>query len=82
MKTMNYIFFLRWTFNPAVLTKVHQQGSVLSSPSSSGAAVSSVGNLSGSSGEPGYAIGDLVQVLSDVERVKTLQRGNKFGFYL
>lgn len=42
----------RWTFNPAVLTKV----------------CAGVGG--------GFAVGDLVQVCSDQERVKTLQRGH------
>lgn len=53
----------RWTFNPAVLTKVCS-GNLSASASSSGA------------GGGGFAVGDLVQVCADQERVKTLQRGH------
>ncbi|XP_045158306.1 E3 ubiquitin-protein ligase MIB1-like [Mercenaria mercenaria] len=62
----------RWTFNPAVLTKV-------STPSSTNSATSENGtNLgaTGSSTTPQFAVGDLVQILSDVERIKVLQRGH------
>nr|XP_042902854.1 E3 ubiquitin-protein ligase MIB1 [Parasteatoda tepidariorum] len=53
----------RWTFNPAVLTKVN----TASAASSSGAA-------DGSSSQ--FAVGDLVQICRDLERVKILQRGH------
>ncbi|XP_026322504.1 E3 ubiquitin-protein ligase MIB1 [Hyposmocoma kahamanoa] len=53
----------RWTFNPAVLTKVCSGN--LSASTSLGAAASG-----------GFAVGDLVQVCSDQERVKALQRGH------
>ncbi|KAL4236081.1 E3 ubiquitin-protein ligase mib1 [Mactra antiquata] len=62
----------RWTFNPAVLTKV-------STPSSSNSATSENGtNLgaAGSASAPQFAVGDLVQILSDVDRIKVLQRGH------
>ncbi|CAG9784333.1 unnamed protein product [Diatraea saccharalis] len=51
----------RWTFNPAVLTKVCS-GNISASTSTSGAAGG------------GFAVGDLVQVCADKERVKALQR--------
>jgi E3 ubiquitin-protein ligase mind-bomb len=55
----------RWTFNPAVLTKV----------------VSASSTGTSSSGEPStsaqqFAVGDLVQICADIERVKLLQRGH------
>ncbi|KAI8428001.1 hypothetical protein MSG28_002305 [Choristoneura fumiferana] len=53
----------RWTFNPAVLTKVCS-GNM--SASGSGVAAASTG----------FAVGDLVQVCADQERVKALQRGH------
>ncbi|XP_048488040.1 E3 ubiquitin-protein ligase mib1 isoform X4 [Plutella xylostella] len=52
----------RWTFNPAVLTKVCS-GNLSASTSTGG-------------GGGGFAVGDLVQVCSDQERVKVLQRGH------
>ncbi|XP_064626233.1 E3 ubiquitin-protein ligase MIB1-like [Lineus longissimus] len=54
----------RWTFNPAVLTKVNTS-------TSSGASASSE-----TSTTTQYAVGDLVQVNSDTERIKVLQRGH------
>lgn len=62
----------RWTFNPAVLTKV-------STPSSTNSATSENStNLgaTGSSASPQFAVGDLVQIQGDVERIKVLQRGH------
>ncbi|XP_013188848.2 E3 ubiquitin-protein ligase MIB1 [Amyelois transitella] len=53
----------RWTFNPAVLTKV-----------CGGNMSSSLAGAAGAAG--GFAVGDLVQVCADQERVKTLQRGH------
>ncbi|KAJ0181928.1 hypothetical protein K1T71_002650 [Dendrolimus kikuchii] len=50
----------RWTFNPAVLTKV----------------CSGIVSASASTGAGGFAVGDLVQVCADQERVKALQRGH------
>lgn len=55
--------FFRWTFNPAVLTKVN-----IATATSSLAA-------DGSSGQQ-FAVGDLVQICRDLERVKILQRGH------
>lgn len=49
----------RWTFNPAVLTKVMTSADVSSSSSS-----------------PQFVVGDFVRVCSDVERMKSLQRGH------
>lgn len=68
--------YFRWTFNPAVLTKVH--GSISSTHSPSGAAGGL--NSSGAAGDSSsqvFAIGDMVQILNEVERVKQLQRGER-----
>nr|XP_009862485.1 E3 ubiquitin-protein ligase MIB1 [Ciona intestinalis] len=54
----------RWTFNPAVLTKV------------TGADATVVGSSGNSPSEPKFEVGDLVQISSHVEHVKTLQRGH------
>jgi E3 ubiquitin-protein ligase mind-bomb len=53
----------RWTFNPAVLTKVNTNSSAASASSDTGSATQ-------------FAVGDLVQICSDVERIKMLQRGH------
>ena len=53
-------FLARWTFNPTVLTKV-------SSPQPGGANVDF---------QQQYAVGDLVQICSELERIKILQRGH------
>lgn len=53
----------RWTFNPAVLTKVCSGNVSTSQPA-----------VGGGSGV--FAVGDLVQVCADQERVKALQRGH------
>lgn len=50
----------RWTFNPAVLTKV-----ALVPP-----------NMSANENQQHFAVGDLVQICSDIERIKILQRGH------
>ncbi|XP_041968079.1 E3 ubiquitin-protein ligase MIB1 isoform X2 [Aricia agestis] len=55
----------RWTFNPAVLTKVCN----ITASTSSGAA-------GGGGNSGGFVVGDLVQVCADQERVKALQRGH------
>ena len=57
------ILINRWTFNPAVLTKVHTPSSA-----ASGSSETSVPTQ--------FAVGDLVQICSDVERIKMLQRGH------
>lgn len=51
----------RWTFNPAVLTKI-------ATPS----------NIEGFNETPQqqFAVGDVVQICSDLERIKMLQRGH------
>lgn len=59
------IGIFRWTFNPAVLTKVV-------SSSSTGTSLS--GDTTAASQQ--FAVGDLVQICSDIERVKMLQRGH------
>ena len=57
-----------------MLTKVH--GATTNHISSSGA---SAGHLQGVGNSNAiFAVGDLVQILNDVERVKTLQRGLYF----
>ncbi|XP_071837816.1 E3 ubiquitin-protein ligase MIB1-like [Apostichopus japonicus] len=53
----------RWTFNPAVLTKV---------PDSTGAE----GGEEDASGVSQFQVGDYVQICSDLERIKSLQRGH------
>lgn len=55
----------RWTFNPAVLTKVNTATAVPSASASGDAA-----------GVQQFAVGDLVQICSDLERIKILQRGH------
>nr|CAG4643779.1 EOG090X02DA [Lepidurus arcticus] len=52
----------RWTFNPAVLTRVPTPPSASSS--------------AGSDSQLQFAVGDLVQICSDLERIKILQRGH------
>ncbi|ESP05408.1 hypothetical protein LOTGIDRAFT_208430 [Lottia gigantea] len=53
----------RWTFNPAVLTKVNTPSSSTSVTSETPTVVQ-------------FAVGDLVQICNDVERIKVLQRGH------
>lgn len=80
-------FSFRWTFNPAILTKVtgpsETSDSVLSlsTPASPTAAVpntasasSALPSAAGSSSQ--FVVGDLVQISNDMERVKLLQRGH------
>lgn len=50
----------RWTFNPAVLTKV-----AVAPPSASA-----------NENQQQFAVGDLVQICNDLERIKILQRGH------
>ena len=50
----------RWTFNPAVLTKVQIPVPVTSS----------------NTDNQTFAVGDLVQICNDVEKIKLLQRGH------
>ncbi len=57
-----YLYF-RWTFNPAVLTKVNTPSSAASGSSETSAPTQ-------------FAVGDLVQICSDTERIKMLQRGH------
>jgi len=54
----------RWTFNPAVLTKVVTTSAVASTSSTE------------SAGSQQFTVGDLVQICGDIERVKLLQRGH------
>ena len=58
-----FLIHFRWTFNPAVLTKVNTSSSVASASSEAGSTTQ-------------FAVGDLVQICSDVERIKMLQRGH------
>ena len=57
----------RWTFNPAVLTKV---------PTASGSTVASTSNDNVNLSEQNFAVGDLVQICGDPEQIKILQRGH------
>ncbi|XP_023313417.1 E3 ubiquitin-protein ligase MIB1 isoform X2 [Trichogramma pretiosum] len=52
----------RWTFNPAVLTKVP-----VSVPS-----INSISNVH----DPPFTVGDLVQICPDLDKIKLLQRGH------
>ncbi|KAG8187082.1 hypothetical protein JTE90_016178 [Oedothorax gibbosus] len=54
----------RWTFNPAVLTKVNTAVAASASAAADG----------GTSQQ--FAVGDLVQICRDLERIKILQRGH------
>ncbi|XP_068679361.1 E3 ubiquitin-protein ligase MIB1-like [Montipora capricornis] len=80
----------RWTFNPAILTKVSNSSessdSMVSLSSSlmssstvtipNAASTSATGGLSSSGSSTQFIVGDLVRVSEDVERVKLLQRGH------
>ena len=59
------VFRFRWTFNPAVLTKV--SGPVGLSDAGNNLSPNGVGGLD--SGHH-FAVGDLVQICSDMERMK------------
>ncbi|WAR24400.1 MIB1-like protein [Mya arenaria] len=64
----------RWTFNPAVLTKVSTPSSTNSAGSES--STNLAGTSNGATSTPQFAVGDLVQICSDMERIKVLQRGH------
>ena len=74
----------RWTFNPAVLTRVsgpvvRTSGSGTNMSPGSGSATTGItgGGVSGGAGSgTQFAVGDLVQICSDAERMKVLQRGH------
>lgn len=87
----------RWTFNPAVLSKVHRPPSSASSSTPGTPSMNAVGGrLATATGEAAvaagtvfnsgvaqqassvstFAVGDLVQICSDLERTKILQRGH------
>lgn len=51
----------RWTFNPAVLSKVQ-------TPVSAGTSTATENQA--------FAVGDLVQICNDLEKIKLLQRGH------
>ena len=53
-------YTFRWTFNPAVLTKV----------------AAAVPSTSAPENQQQFAVSDLVQICSDLERIKILQRGH------
>lgn len=67
----------RWTFNPAVLTKVSGPV-VLNSAASNMSPTASTSVSSGAAGalEVQFSVGDLVQICSNMERIKVLQRGH------
>ena len=62
---MHMLFHSRWTFNPAVLTKV--SGPVGLSATGTNLSPSGVGGLD--TGHH-FSVGDLVQICSDMERMK------------
>jgi len=67
----------RWTFNPAVLTKVSSPlmagGGSVPLPLA-GSPPSPLGTVD--TAQPQFSVGDLVQICSDMERMKILQRGH------
>lgn len=84
-----YNLFCRWTFNPAILTKVISTSETLdstislstttpSSPTASGpsAVLGSGATTTGAGSSSQFVVGDLVQISSDVDKVKMLQRGH------
>jgi len=74
---MYYLIHLcRWTFNPAVLTKVSTPSSSNSAGSESSTSLAAGAGAPGAATTPQFAVGDLVQVCSDMERIKVLQRGH------
>ena len=80
--------FFRWTFNPAILTKVtsssESSDSVLSLTSSTIMSPSAdilntalqTSTLSGTASSSQFVVGDLVRITEDADRVKLLQRGH------
>lgn len=58
--------FFRWTFNPAVLTKVPSPSTGIVNTGSDNV------NLS----QQSFAVGDLVQICNDPQQIKILQRGH------
>lgn len=65
----------RWTFNPAVLTRINH--APVASASAAATCVSSAGASGGAeAAAQHFAVGDLVQICSDLERIKILQRGH------
>ena len=80
--------FFRWTFNPAILTKVtsssESSDSVLSLTSSAIMSPSAdilntalqTSTLSGTASSSQFVVGDLVRITEDADRVKLLQRGH------
>lgn len=83
---------LRWTFNPAVLTKVEQLRNVnlnapITTTTANSTSSSSIHNNLDSqqqftttsipaSSSSIFVVNDLVQICSDLERIKILQRGH------
>lgn len=70
---------LRWTFNPGVLTKVSSPQNTSINPTSNLNSIGATGGSnaeSPSTGPSAFAVGDLVQITGDVERIKVLQRGH------
>ena len=65
-----YILCFRWTFNPAVLTRVS------GTPDNSGATAMSPSTPPMTSPATQFNIGDLVQIINDAERVRGLQLGH------
>lgn len=80
----------RWTFNPAVLTRVSSSNSASSSVANASSDSfiphnsfcegagrgNSASNNNSSNGNQTFAVGDLVRICDDEERIKILQRGH------
>ncbi|CAG7731706.1 unnamed protein product [Allacma fusca] len=69
----------RWTFNPAVLTKVIVPGGSIGSASGGSSETPGPSDATGETreGQPsGFAVGDVVQICADLERMKIMQRGH------
>ena len=62
---LKFCVYLRWTFNPAVLTKV--SGPVGLSDAGNNLSPNGVGGLDNGHH---FSVGDLVQICSDMERMK------------
>lgn len=65
LSTISPLTYFRWTFNPAVLTKV--SGPVGLSATGTNLSPSGVGGLDNGHH---FSVGDLVQICSDMERMK------------
>ncbi len=75
-----FLWYFRWTFNPAVLTKVNINTNTAGAAGAHATGDQASGGVDPSdiceSASGGFAVGDVVQICSDLERIKILQRGH------